>query len=726
MNASKPTTSRGALWLVRQLVADYRRAPLLLAGVLVAMVYQIAFSLMLPLVTRHLLDQVLPTHDQHALAVVASFLGLAVVFRVAATTLQERCTAVLVSRTMVERRTRMFDNLLRKTAGEYARVPTVSLLAAFSGGVTAVEVASMRSVPRATYTVLNVLASITLLGILDVRFAAFAVLTLVVGFVGPRRLGAGAATASDRRRAAEGRVLATVQESIHLHAVLRTYGAQPWVVASHTEQLDELRRRLYDAMLANSRVEIFTGLTLTVSQVGVICAGALLVVRGHLTAGEFIAYTALLGSIAASALNLSALMPPLMEAARSLSALGHLLDPPPRQSPTLMLTPLAECIRLDHVTFSYGGERNEVDDVSLEIPAGASVAFVGPSGSGKSTVLSMITRTNQPSRGHVMMDGRDLETVAPESLYAQMSIVAQESILFNASVRENIRIGRLAASDAEVEEAARLAEVHDAIQALPRGYDTVVGERGGGLSGGQRQRIAIARALVRAPRILVLDEATSALDPVTEDAIARMLKKVGQRLTIISVTHRLATVAHFDRIYVMQDGMVADSGAHDALLARPGTYRNLWQKQSGVRVTASGDATLTPALLASMPLFEAMTEKARAQLADQFVTLQVPDNYELFRVSDVGDAFYVIARGRVRIEVAGRPVRVLDDGDSFGEIALLEDGLRTASATTAAPSTLLMLSRQRFHEIVSREPGLAEALRAKAHGHRVDDRNQSD
>jgi ATP-binding cassette subfamily B protein len=338
----------------------------------------------------------------------------------------------------------------------------------------------------------------------------------------------------------------------------------------------------------------------------------------------------------------------------------------------------------------------------------------------------MITRANHPSRGQVLMDGRDLETVAPDSLYGQMSIVAQESLLFDASVRENIRVGRLGATDAEVEKAARLAEVHDTIQALPNGYNTVVGERGCGLSGGQRQRIAIARALVRSPRILVLDEATSALDPVTEDAIACMLEKVGQRLTMISVTHRLATVAHFDRIYVMQSGGVADFGSHTELLSRPGTYRNLWDKQSGVHVTPSGDARVMPALLATMPIFETMTDDARVLLAEQFVTVRVPDNYELFRAGDVGDAFYVIARGRVQILIEGRPARVLDDGDSFGEIALLDDGLRTGRATTAAPSTLLMLSRQRFREIIAREPGLAEALRAKAHGHLVDDLGHAD
>ena len=173
-------------------------------------------------------------------------------------------------------------------------------------------------------------------------------------------------------------------------------------------------------------------------------------------------------------------------------------------------------IRLDHATFAYTAGHNALDDVSLSIPAGSHVAIVGPSGCGKSTLINLLLRLYDPTEGSVLVDGHDVRDVSQASLREQIGSVFQDSVLFDTTVRENIRLGLLGASDADVEAAAAAAEVHQEIAALPNGYDTLVGERGARLSGGQRQRVALARALLRKPAVLVLDEATSALDPQTE------------------------------------------------------------------------------------------------------------------------------------------------------------------------------------------------------------------
>ena len=314
-----------------------------------------------------------------------------------------------------------------------------------------------------------------------------------------------------------------------------------------------------------------------------------------------------------------------------------------------------------------------------------------------------------------------------------MAVVAQESLLFDTTLRENIRFGRLDATDAEIEEAARKAEIHAAIIAMPRGYDTPAGDRGSSLSGGQRQRIAIARAVLRDPRLLVLDEATSALDPSTEEAVTKTLEKLRKGRTIVSVTHRLATVLDFDRICVMQDGSLIESGTHEALLRKGGLYKQLWLKQNGVQVSEDGaEALISPELLETVPLFSSLDASTRKDLASRFATMRYAQAHVLFRAGDPGDAFYVVARGQVALEIpppngvkASRGhVAVASEGDCFGEIALLQGRPRTATARMKTPCTLLVLARQHFADLIAKQPVLTAQLRGKATAHLASDERE--
>lgn len=203
--------------------------------------------------------------------------------------------------------------------------------------------------------------------------------------------------------------------------------------------------------------------------------------------------------------------------------------------------------------------------------------FVGASGAGKSTIVNLLTRFYQPEAGEILFDGVDLRHATIKSLRSQIGLVSQEVILFNCSMRENIRMGYLEASDEQVEAAVKAAEIHDFILTLPQGYDTPVGDRGGQFSGGQRQRIALTRALVRDPAILILDEATSALDPVTEAEILATLKHIAKERTIIVVTHRLTQALRADIIFVLDNGQIVTTGCHADLIQQDGLYSNLWQ-----------------------------------------------------------------------------------------------------------------------------------------------------
>ena len=342
---------------------------------------------------------------------------------------------------------------------------------------------------------------------------------------------------------------------------------------------------------------------------------------------------------------------------------------------------------------------------------------MGGSGSGKSTVLNLLLRFYDCQGGKITMDGGEVRDTSRAKLRAQMGLVFQENFLFNISIRENIRLGRPEATDAEVEAAARAAEIHQAILQLPQGYDTLAGERGSRLSGGQRQRVAIARALVREPSILVLDEATSALDPATEESVNATLQLVARGRTVVSVTHRLSSIAKADRIYVFDAGRVVESGRHEELLARHGTYVRLLQKQSGFTFNPDGDeAGVQPARLRRYPILEELSDEILAELANMLVTEVYAADRVVVQEGEPGDRFYIIARGKVRvsqIQPGGQDefVAVLDDGDYFGEAALLGNVPRNATVTTAVPCVFLSLRRRQFNFLLERAPQVLARLR---------------
>jgi subfamily B ATP-binding cassette protein MsbA len=259
-----------------------------------------------------------------------------------------------------------------------------------------------------------------------------------------------------------------------------------------------------------------------------------------------------------------------------------LLDEEPaiRDAPDAVpLAPFQDSIRYDRVTFSFRPGEPVLRDVTLAIRRGQRVAFVGPSGAGKTTLMDLLLRFYDPGEGRVLLDGRDLRLATLASLRAQIALVSQEVLLFNATVRDNLLYARPGASDSEMESAAQAAGAHEFISALPKGYGTVIGERGVKLSGGERQRLSIARAFLKDAPILVLDEATAALDAASEALVQRALEELMAHRTVLIIAHRLATVRHADTICVMQEGRIVDAGTHEELYARGGLYRQLCDLQ---------------------------------------------------------------------------------------------------------------------------------------------------
>ena len=375
------------------------------------------------------------------------------------------------------------------------------------------------------------------------------------------------------------------------------------------------------------------------------------------------------------------------------------------------LPPVTREVRLDNVGFSYTAQRTTLEGVSCVIPAGTRVAFVGPTGAGKSSVLQLIMRFYDVDDGALLFDGHDAREVTVASFRGQLGVVFQDTFLFDTTLGENIAMGKPGASEAEIEAAARAAELHDFVQTLPRGYNTLVGERGGRLSGGQRQRLAIARALLRNPRILVLDEATSALDPRTERLISDTLERVGEGRTTIAVTHRLTSITNYDQIFVMSAGHLVERGTHAELLALDGVYAELWGEQTGGIAADRSAVRRGGRTLGRDHLLRPHARRARGR------RVQAPSRSSFPRARDSHEnsgMLAIVRKGRPRVFAPGldgqlMPAAALQPGDAFGLSALL--GAETGAELVAEePVELLVLDSDSLAALAAIHPSVAAAL----------------
>jgi ATP-binding cassette subfamily B protein len=537
----------------------------------------------LPFSFRYLIDDVLLGRRYNLLAgliggliaaaIVVTFLGY---FR-------DRLYSRLTASMLTDFRLAIFDHAQQLPLEFFSTHKAGELLACFSTDLASLETASNNFITWALLPGLDILMGTALMFVLDWRLAMIALLMWPVTLAGPRVYSPRVAGESYRRREADAGVLSIVQEYLGAQAVVKAFDLTGFFRNAFQERLSSLREPMVRVGRFSGLLERSAYAGIVLLQVSILAVGAYMVARGALTVGALAAFQALFLSSSYSLATITQYLPSLVEAMSGVRRIDELLErelPTPETGSEPIPAGLPE-ICFESVTFGYTSAGPAVLGLDFSIRQEGLVAIVGTSGSGKSTILSLLMRFYDPSEGTVRFAGVALRKLRLGEFRSRIGYVPQDSILFDLSIRENIRLGRADAGDAHVEWAARAAEIHDFIVQLPEGYETRAGERGNRLPGGQRQRLALARALIRDPAILILDESTSSLDSVSEAAVLATLDRLRHGRMILLVTHRLSSAVGADRILVMENGRLSGDGTHRQLLAHPGPYRRLWEKQNG-------------------------------------------------------------------------------------------------------------------------------------------------
>ncbi|MGJ5631271.1 ABC transporter ATP-binding protein [Nostoc sp. CALU 1950] len=438
-----------------------------------------------------------------------------------------------------------------------------------------------------------VVSILTLFGMIGVMFWMNPSLTLLSLFTLPlfwlvtNRLSQRIKDSSLKQRHQEGAVAATAAESIAAIKLVKALSLQDAFARVFAQQNQRSLKESVKTQRLAAHLERTVDAVIALGTAIVLWYGSWLALRDALTPGDVLVFLTYLKNAFKPVQNFAKYTGRLAKAAASSERILDVLNQQPDVydlSDAIPAPIFRGAVRFDHVHFAYESGQVLLQDINLNIQPGQQVAIVGTSGGGKSTLVSLLLRLYDPTAGRVMIDGRDIREYTLASLRPQISVVLQDSLLFAASIRENIAYGIAGVSDAEIEDATRLANAHDFIQALPQGYDTLVGERGATLSGGQRQRIAIARAAIRQAPILILDEPTTGLDKGNEKAVIDALQQLSENRTTFLITHDLYLATRADMILYLENGQVVEQGTHLELMQQNGRYAALYQVQGSLRV----------------------------------------------------------------------------------------------------------------------------------------------
>ena len=566
----------------KQLLAFIKPYKMRLALGVVCMIVAALGYLVVPWLIRNVVDGVLQNKDLGLLTLIVIAILIIFLIRGFATYGQNYMMAYVGQRVVIDIRETLFKHLQRLDQAYFDTRKTGVIMSNITSDVGALQQAIVDNLISFMTEGVTLVGSLVFMFYLDWKLSLLTLIIVPVVLGLTNVFGKRLRSAGHEVQGRTADITAFLQEVISGARVIRSFARESF----EFKRFEKENKNNFDAAMKATKLTAIMGpmveFSAAIAVVVILWYGGYSVVQGYITAGSLIAFLIYAINLANPVKRLTQVYGNIQKALAAGDRVIDILETQPhvKELPTAKtMDHVKGEVHFDNVQFSYDAENLALKGVTLHVKPGETVAIVGPSGAGKSTIANLLPRFYDVTGGSISIDGMDIREATFTSLRENIGLVPQDTMLFNASVRDNILYGRLDATDEEVLAAAKAANAIEFIEKLPQGFDTMVGERGNSLSGGQRQRIAIARAILKNPSILILDEATSALDTESEKIVQEALERLMKGRTALVIAHRLSTIQHADHIVVLQQGSVVEEGTHDELLALQGLYSHLYTVQ---------------------------------------------------------------------------------------------------------------------------------------------------
>ena len=566
----------------KQLLAFIKPYKMRLALGVVCMIVAALGYLVVPWLIRNVVDGVLQNKDLGLLTLIVIAILIIFLIRGFATYGQNYMMAYVGQRVVIDIRETLFKHLQRLDQAYFDTRKTGVIMSNITSDVGALQQAIVDNLISFMTEGVTLVGSLVFMFYLDWKLSLLTLIIVPVVLGLTNVFGKRLRSAGHEVQGRTADITAFLQEVISGARVIRSFARERF----EFKRFEKENKNNFDAAMKATKLTAIMGpmveFSAAIAVVVILWYGGYSVVQGYITAGSLIAFLIYAINLANPVKRLTQVYGNIQKALAAGDRVIDILETQPhvKELPTAKtMDHVKGEVHFDNVQFSYDAENLALKGVTLHVKPGETVAIVGPSGAGKSTIANLLPRFYDVTGGSIRIDGMDIREATFTSLRENIGLVPQDTMLFNASVRDNILYGRLDATDEEVLAAAKAANAIEFIEKLPQGFDTMVGERGNSLSGGQRQRIAIARAILKNPSILILDEATSALDTESEKIVQEALERLMKGRTALVIAHRLSTIQHADHIVVLQQGSVVEKGTHDELLALQGLYSHLYTVQ---------------------------------------------------------------------------------------------------------------------------------------------------